>query len=641
VTQLAPHPARLDLAREPDFSLGALTVSPSACLVRIGQRDQRIEPRVMAVLVVLARAANRTVGRDELIDTCWAGLIVSDDAVARAISQVRSLARDVEPPPFRLETVPKVGFRLHAEEGVGPAAAIEGSPPRPAQEPTRDPQRRRRRIRLAAGAALGVLTALAVVIGLKLHPGQERGGSGRVEVMPFEALQKEPVLQRYAKASSDALVRVLASNQIETTEAPIGSTASDVRSKAELGVRGTVDRDGDAYVVNAQVIDRASGDVLWSGRFERDAKAPVGFQEQTGNLIGDAIHCALWHRAAGGAPIDDALLSLLLDACADWRGDPSTFLAAADRLVRAAPGWSYAHSIRAHALAFVAVDLSTTPAESEAASRAAAQDAQRALRIDPRNGEAYHALAARFEGRGHWLEREQDFTRAAQLSPSLPFVNDLYVGMLREVGRWSDATDLNRRTVAADPFSAPQLASLAILQASAGDLQDAEALTKRADLLNPEEGAEARATIALWWKDPAEAIAELRTHPSGPKGCFEAYLARLLRATGGARRGLPAACADVDPAYRVRMLAREGDIDGAYAAFEADPNAWRYPTVFFYPEMKAFRRDPRFMPLAARLGLTGYWRRSGHWPDFCAEPGLPYDCKAEASRLLHSVPARP
>ena len=49
--------------------------------------------------------------------------------------------------------------------------------------------------------------------------------------------------------------------------------------------------------------------------------------------------------------------------------------------------------------------------------------------------------------------------------------------------------------------------------------------------------------------------------------------------------------------------------------------------------MKAFRQDPRFMPLVKRLGLVDYWMQSGHWPDFCAEPDLPYDCKAVAKGL--------
>jgi hypothetical protein len=39
------------------------------------------------------------------------------------------------------------------------------------------------------------------------------------------------------------------------------------------------------------------------------------------------------------------------------------------------------------------------------------------------------------------------------------------------------------------------------------------------------------------------------------------------------------------------------------------------------------------MPLVARIGLVRYWTESGKWPDFCFEPDLPYDCKAEAAKL--------
>jgi hypothetical protein len=39
------------------------------------------------------------------------------------------------------------------------------------------------------------------------------------------------------------------------------------------------------------------------------------------------------------------------------------------------------------------------------------------------------------------------------------------------------------------------------------------------------------------------------------------------------------------------------------------------------------------MKLAARAGLVDYWKTSGHWPDFCSMPDLPYDCRKEAARL--------
>jgi hypothetical protein len=39
------------------------------------------------------------------------------------------------------------------------------------------------------------------------------------------------------------------------------------------------------------------------------------------------------------------------------------------------------------------------------------------------------------------------------------------------------------------------------------------------------------------------------------------------------------------------------------------------------------------MQVAKRFKLVDYWQSTGKWPDFCFEPGLPYDCKVEAARL--------
>jgi hypothetical protein len=55
--------------------------------------------------------------------------------------------------------------------------------------------------------------------------------------------------------------------------------------------------------------------------------------------------------------------------------------------------------------------------------------------------------------------------------------------------------------------------------------------------------------------------------------------------------------------------------------------------LLFRPPLADLRADPRFMQVAAHLGLLDYWRRSGDWPDFCSDPALPYDCKKEAARL--------
>ncbi len=57
------------------------------------------------------------------------------------------------------------------------------------------------------------------------------------------------------------------------------------------------------------------------------------------------------------------------------------------------------------------------------------------------------------------------------------------------------------------------------------------------------------------------------------------------------------------------------------------------------PHMRIVRADPRFMPLAVRLGLADYWLDTDQWPDFCTTDKLPYDCKRRRSRRVRNATA--
>jgi DNA-binding winged helix-turn-helix (wHTH) protein len=120
---VASPPIRL--AREPDFRLGALTIRPSLCEVLARGGRQRLQPRVMQVLVALARMEDRAVTRDALIDSCWGGRIVGEDAINRCIGRLRRLARTDG--GFSIETVARVGYRLNAAEGAAPLPAPSSS----------------------------------------------------------------------------------------------------------------------------------------------------------------------------------------------------------------------------------------------------------------------------------------------------------------------------------------------------------------------------------------------------------------------------------------------------------------------------------------------------------------------------------
>jgi len=84
------------------------------------------------------------------------------------------------------------------------------------------------------------------------------------------------------------------------------------------------------------------------------------------------------------------------------------------------------------------------------------------------------------------------------------------------------------------------------------------------------------------------------------------------------------------------MLALHGYIDEAYELLLADPNPIFFAGVAYQPSLHAFRADNRFMALAAQLELVDYWLESDHWPDFCSEEDLPYDCKEIALATVAS-----
>ena len=104
---------RVDLAREPSFALGRLTVVPSRReLVRDDGTREVIEHRVMQVLVALSKANGAIVTRDELVLSCWDGRVVGDDAINRVIGRLRKAADGIGAGSFRVETVTRIGHRL-------------------------------------------------------------------------------------------------------------------------------------------------------------------------------------------------------------------------------------------------------------------------------------------------------------------------------------------------------------------------------------------------------------------------------------------------------------------------------------------------------------------------------------------------
>lgn len=95
--------------------------------------DRQLEPRLMQLLCQLAKANGRVVTRDELMDTLWPRVVVNENSLTRAVSELRKAfvlpedcgAKAAVVCPRLIETVPKRGYRLNA--ALRPISDIEPS----------------------------------------------------------------------------------------------------------------------------------------------------------------------------------------------------------------------------------------------------------------------------------------------------------------------------------------------------------------------------------------------------------------------------------------------------------------------------------------------------------------------------------
>ena len=113
------------------FRVGEWIAEPMANRLTRGDDVRRLEPKVMEVLACMADRPGETVTKEEFMDTVWAGTIVTDDVLARCISELRKALGDRARSPEYVETIRKRGYVLIApvEKGIDPQAEAETPPP--------------------------------------------------------------------------------------------------------------------------------------------------------------------------------------------------------------------------------------------------------------------------------------------------------------------------------------------------------------------------------------------------------------------------------------------------------------------------------------------------------------------------------
>jgi tetratricopeptide (TPR) repeat protein len=229
-------------------------------------------------------------------------------------------------------------------------------------------------------------------------------------------------------------------------------------------------------------------------------------------------------------------------------------------------------------------------------------------------------------------------TREKAVAPDMAVLWRGEASLLMGVGRMSDAIQSARRAAELDPLSPATTTELISALAWGGQIERAKDELQKAERLWSGTGAlrDAQWAFHLRYGDPR--IAMTLNPGSGAETYLRARLdpipANVNPLVADIQRSL-AQREFNEFGYAIQALGEFKKTEEAFAwLFRTPPEkVAEFSDVLFRPALDDVRRDPRFMAVAKRIGLTNYWRKSGKWPDFCSEPDLPYDCKEEAKKL--------
>ena len=109
---------KTEIAQGQNYHFDDLVVDCQNFRVQKQGVDQPLAPRAFDVLRYLIEQRGRVIEKQELFENIWQDVIVTDDALTRAVKEIRRALGDDATAPRYVETIPKRGYRFMA--GVAP-----------------------------------------------------------------------------------------------------------------------------------------------------------------------------------------------------------------------------------------------------------------------------------------------------------------------------------------------------------------------------------------------------------------------------------------------------------------------------------------------------------------------------------------
>jgi len=650
------------------------------------------------VLVHLVRNRGRLVTREELLKDIWTDKVVTDASITQCLVDIRAAIDDNQHEKIRTLTGRGYRFELAVEEEWASDERQAGSSEAIAPISGSSRPRRMIPAILALGAVFLATAWFLADRKPEFDRGDEAvqagGADARaleniVAVLPFDS--RSPVEEDtfLAEGLADEILSSLAGQR---TVSVIGGASSfqfrggskqDLpRLIDQLGVThivdGSIRRSDPGLRISVHLTDVRSGLVVWSETYTRDDADIYTIPAATANAVLGALGKipATNGEQPHSAPDPEAYRAylgaraLLRDPLLSNSSNLQRAINMLEDAVEGDPGLADAWALLALTRLNIVVVQPSRDAtgyrnrDSDSRLAAARMEAENALALDPVAVDALLALAI-IDYRARLIplaEAENRFRAVLDIRPENPDVNVRMGMMLLELGRVREASDHFARAARLDPlnpttygFYLPSLVNTGrseearrIIETGrtpwyAGSYQQFEHVLVTGQIEAARSWLEAARTFPTYGSHGVTPVPD--NDPAAKErldGLFERLVAAGERDDTASDTSLPAdiiAAADdglILHIYAALLLGAAGyetpvfdllqdrlNVDDLYAR-----------SALFRPAFARLRGDPGFMQLFDAGTQLDYWMATGHWPDFCADPRLPYTCDEAARQYL-------
>jgi len=439
----------------------------------------KLEPRTMRVLVCLAERAGEVVSVNELLETVWKDLVVTQYSVYQAIGVLRRALGDNPRNPTYIASVLRRGYRLiatieadakthdpvtlPAEGSAGgdleeQPAPVTGETQRLAPEAPEAGQSLERDRSVRHGLTLMALLVLASgAWWFSLRLGRDHPAAGAaaytasraeatsavftppphsVAVLPFTNLSGDPQQEYFSDGMTEEVINALA--QVDALRVTARTSSFTFKGKdADIGtiarklnvaviLEGSVRRSGNKVRITAQLINGVNGFHAWSQDYDRDLNNVLNLQTDIATAVARELQAKLLGDEAprielGGTRNSDAFDAYLRGAKAYGTEreakDFQTAIAAYTEAIRLDPKYALAFAGRSVAYSGYASKYATGAAVREAFDKSEA-DAHQALSLAPELAEGHLAMG-RFLDSGplDFAQASKAYGQALALAP--------------------------------------------------------------------------------------------------------------------------------------------------------------------------------------------------------------------------------